>query len=68
MELDFFNNRYFKPVVYEGNEDWVLRPSQEIQLVKCDSFVMDGSKIDAYYQNSFCFKDKSKIKLKNTYY
>ena len=63
-ELDWFDNPYITPVVYDITDKWKPVESN-IKLRKCDrekdqeNFM--AKNVAAYYPNAICFEDKSDV-------
>ena len=65
-DLNLFNNGYFDVNVYELDNAWMPKISDDIKLRKCDkdtdmAFMPDNVKL--YYPNTLCFERRDQIKL-----
>jgi hypothetical protein len=70
-DLDWFNNPYISVKVYELDESFTVKESEDVRLKKCSKkdlikFMSDG--VAEYYPNSLCFEDLSKFSLLNNWF
>jgi len=70
--LNWLDNPYIEPNVYEITNEWVPQKSKTIKLRQCnkeedlEKFMKPN--VAAYYPNSLCFDDKSQISFLSNWF
>ena len=71
ISINLLSNPYFQFNVYEFDQKWNIKMSENIKLKQCQKYeildFMDES-ATSFYPNSLCFEDVEKIKLKDNYF